>query len=924
MRKKVLLSLALMMGALMPAMAETLTVFEGTNTSTQVPIYGYYVDYFQKSEYVIPAPHLATMEAGAISSLQWTATSPASGSWGDAVFQVYVKEVNDSTITSFYGQDGATLVYEGSIDPTQNTITIPFNEPYLYEGGNLLVGVWQIVKGSYKGVTFGGKSVTGSSVQGHSSSSLDQVTANARHFIPTTTFTYTPNAGPIYKKPTNLEATNITANGATITWTPGSTETTWNVEYKKADAEDWTPAGVANTPSITLEDLSNGTAYDVRVQGDYGEGNVSAWASASFVTVMCDDDEKGEITLTLTDSYGDGWNGNQIQIICQDNGVIIGTYTIETGGKDEPIIYNVPLCYGFTYDIMWIGGSFGSECGFVITGPDGVIYEHTAGTAPTSGILTSFVMEMVTCPRPKDLAASNITMDGATLSWTPANEEQDLWQVIYAAGNVAADAINMAPVEVNEATLTLTELTPGTLYSAYVRSKCGEQDMSSWSEVCTFTTMAADVLPTNLAVENVTANSAEVSWNGVQESYNLRYRVREKPNGFFEDFEGIAMETLPEGWTVIDADGDGYNWYGICNTEANQPLKPDANGNPRCFGNACATSASYMSVALHPDNWIITPQIELKGQLSVWLRGQDPNYAGEKFAIYLSTTGNTIDDFTTELVNETTAQAVLTEYTYDLSQYEGQMGYIAIRHFDVSDMFRLNMDNILVGEMIPAGEWVTVENVTSPYTIKGLTPETDYEVQVQGVYNEQIMSDWTASANFTTLEQENVTYYVAGGFNGWDALEITEEGATFDVVEDPDDVESKEFKIKTPTEDGEWLWLGGVDENGVGYFEVTEGMMADGIELTLDDTGSNFRLPGSGNYTITLAQGAKAPVEGVKIVVKKNNQTPTAITDIYGKPVKSVKYVNIAGMESDKPFDGVNIVVTTFTDGTQVATKVIK
>lgn len=142
MRKKVLLSLALMMGALMPAMAETLTVFEGEGTSTQVPIYGYYVDYFQKSEYVIHATELATMEAGAISSLQWTVTSPASGDWGAAVFQVYVKEVNESTISSFYGQDGATLVYEGSIDPTQNTITIPFDEPYLYEGGNLLVGVW--------------------------------------------------------------------------------------------------------------------------------------------------------------------------------------------------------------------------------------------------------------------------------------------------------------------------------------------------------------------------------------------------------------------------------------------------------------------------------------------------------------------------------------------------------------------------------------------------------------------------------------------------------------------------------------------------------------------------------------------------------------------------------------------------------------
>ena len=37
-----------------------------------------------------------------------------------------------------------------------------------------------------------------------------------------------------------------------------------------------------------------------------------------------------------------------------------------------------------------------------------------------------------------------------------------------------------------------------------------------------------------------------------------------------------------------------------------------------------------------------------------------------------------------------------------------------------------------------------------------------------------------------------------------------------------------------------------------------------------------------------------------------------------------VKYVNVAGMESNTPFDGVNIVVTTYTDGTHSAVKVIK
>ncbi len=179
---------------------------------------------------------------------------------------------------------------------------------------------------------------------------------------------------------------------------------------------------------------------------------------------------------------------------------------------------------------------------------------------------------------------------------------------------------------------------------------------------------------------------------------------------------------------------------------------------------------------------------------------------------------------------------------------------------------------------------------------------------------------------------EEAKYYVVGGFNGWNAnepLEITDEGATFDVVEDPEDVESKEFKILTPGLDN-WIWLGGIDNNNVGYFEVTEAMMTAGTEIELyadDETTphyANFRLPGSGNYTITLVKGAKGLYEGAKIVVKQNNTVPTAVNDINAKAVAGIKYVNVAGIESSKPFDGVNIVVTTYTDGTKAVQKVLK
>ncbi len=56
-----------------------------------------------------------------------------------------------------------------------------------------------------------------------------------------------------------------------------------------------------------------------------------------------------------------------------------------------------------------------------------------------------------------------------------------------------------------------------------------------------------------------------------------------------------------------------------------------------------------------------------------------------------------------------------------------------------------------------------------------------------------------------------------------------------------------------------------------------------------------------------------------------NDKTATAISDVMGnKTVSSVKYYNITGIESDKPFNGVNIVVTRYTDGSFSTTKVLR
>ena len=56
-------------------------------------------------------------------------------------------------------------------------------------------------------------------------------------------------------------------------------------------------------------------------------------------------------------------------------------------------------------------------------------------------------------------------------------------------------------------------------------------------------------------------------------------------------------------------------------------------------------------------------------------------------------------------------------------------------------------------------------------------------------------------------------------------------------------------------------------------------------------------------------------------------QITTGIMGVYtdlSKPVESVTYVNAQGMQSSKPFDGVNIVITRYTDGTTSTRKVVR
>lgn len=180
-----------------------------------------------------------------------------------------------------------------------------------------------------------------------------------------------------------------------------------------------------------------------------------------------------------------------------------------------------------------------------------------------------------------------------------------------------------------------------------------------------------------------------------------------------EGFEG----TTAAGFSFVDADGDGNNWvFGAA---------PSMNVHG---GSGCIYSASWLDgTVLTPNNWMILPAFEMPADasefnLSWFARGQDPDYANEHYSVYVCTTGNTPADFTaTTPVYDGTSTDEYVKYSVDLSTYGGQTIFIAFRHWNSTDVFYLNIDDIRVGgaelpEISIAGPTALIAGDTATFT----------------------------------------------------------------------------------------------------------------------------------------------------------------------------------------------------------------
>ncbi len=483
------------------------------------------------------------MDGMPISAMTFYLSSPASAAW-TGTFQVFLKEVGSTTLSAFSGTADATIVYEGTLDGTGSTMTVTFDNEYDYGGGNLLVGVYQTVKGNYKSCTFYGITATGACGQAYNSSSLESCSFTQRNFIPKTTFTYTPPAGYCYA-PTALAASNITATGATLSWTAGDAETAWTVEYGTAsDFAGAVSQDVATTPTLNLT-LTPATTYYVRVKAVCGVGDESTWSNpVSFMTpcvaiasfpwnedfesatadaVPTCWDNSASTSSTLSNYPERIWgvysNSGNKMLRMYNFSVSSGTALINTPSITLPSTGDYQLtfdyshrasCGAFTVKISTDGGtSFTDLQTYASTGSNdytnpGDFTEATLSLASYMGqtvILQFFstanygsgaifldnirVGEAPSCLKPTDVTCSATTTTTATLGWTETGTAT-AWQICL-------DGDEANPIDAATNPFTLTGLTPATTYTVKVRANCGANGYSDWSNAASFTTECAAI-----------------------------------------------------------------------------------------------------------------------------------------------------------------------------------------------------------------------------------------------------------------------------------------------------------------------------------------------------------------------------------------------------------------------------------------------
>ena len=693
---------------------------EGTATSTYLPTYNYYN--YSLTEQIYTAEEIG--QAGAIESVDIFSVGTVT-----RTLEFYMVSTEKETFTDgtdWIAATASNLVYNGSVTFAANSWnTIEFDNPFIYDGHSNVALIVRDMTGSYvSSINFYVFDAPSQAIRIYRDGGAYDLANPGEGTVMDVKNRVRLVVGepPACPKPMGLTVNYTGGTEATISWT--SDATAWNMRVNGTEIN-----GTITNP-YTLTGLELSTTYEVEVQANCGDATSEWVGPVSFTTDACMPEDQISVNYELTDSYGDGWNGNYILVV-DESCNIVEMLTIESGNSASGALR---VC-GSYVQFLWYAGNYPGETSWVFTDNAGNVLFEGAGSADMATLDVLYTIDNNPYSAPADVAASEVGPRSATLSWTETGTAT-AWQILLTAGDDEEGTI----IDANSNPFVITGLTPETEYFAQVRA-IGANGTSIWTCLgADFTTEVACPKPSDLSVIPYPF-TADVTWNGFAEAYDIEWAqpVESTSSAWLQYDDGTMASNVGNStartWTwgvMYPAEMlEGNTLTKIAFYEVGNSYYTDGTVTLNVYSGgdtAPETLIGTKTFATEGTNGmreVVIDPIEIDASQNLWITlttnatycmAMSAEDGGANSRWFLN--GSNWVDFGTLY---TTGAA----YSYMIR------GFIETTNYS-------------------AWNWSSESGITSPYTITGLEAETDYAVRVKAVCGgEDGESLWTW-AYFTT------------------------------------------------------------------------------------------------------------------------------------------------------------------------------
>ena len=220
--------------------AEVLTICDGTETNKNVPISGFNYDLRNTmSQIIYPAEKITDMLGGKITEVRFYATEGFN--LGQNTIQLAMKDVEQVYFESAAPLTGAIAVATSSTIPGETELVFTLDDPYLYEGDNLLIETLLISPGTFRTTYWYGMNSGYPSGYYQYQFNWGSPFPYLELFLPKVTFVYEPAAQPNVTESPDIRTWTGTGGDHTQYVQIGDPEEPQAIMYRyKFNDEEWT------------------------------------------------------------------------------------------------------------------------------------------------------------------------------------------------------------------------------------------------------------------------------------------------------------------------------------------------------------------------------------------------------------------------------------------------------------------------------------------------------------------------------------------------------------------------------------------------------------------------------------------------------------------------------------------------------------